>query len=190
MSLPAVFLDRDGVINEVRMAGTTASAPRTVQELAIVPGAAQVLERLANAGLRLFVVSNQPDVARGDLSLQAVEAINAVLCRELPLDAVYYCPHDTPDGCTCRKPQPGLLLRAAAEWDIDLGRSWLVGDRWVDLLAAQRAGVEPILLQRPWSWQPTSAGPPPAGLAPSGVGESLGHCVDIILGSASSGAAG
>src|SRR5260370_38221899 len=111
----AVFLDRDGVLNEVRMEGATASTPRTVAELQILPTARADLGRLREAGYVLLVVSNQPDVARGDLSLDAVEEINRALRIALPIDAVYGCPHDTGDGCDCRKPKPGPIRAGPPE---------------------------------------------------------------------------
>ena len=177
----AVFLDRDGVLNEVRMAGGVASGPRRVGELHIVPGARAGLLRLKAAGLTLIVVSNQPDVARGDLSAAALEEINQALRAALPVDAVYVCPHDTADGCDCRKPSPGLITAGAAALGVDLARSCLVGDRWVDLAAARAAGIDAILLRRPWSWAPTSAGRPPQDLAPVYAGETLEACIDFIL---------
>lgn len=176
----AVFLDRDGVLNEVRMEGSTASTPRTVAELQILPTARADLGRLRQAGYVLLVVSNQPDIARGDLSLQAVEEINRALRTALPVDAVYFCPHDTRDGCACRKPKPGLIQAGAREWGVDLGRSWLIGDRWVDLAAAEAAGVGALLVERPWSWDATSIGGPPEGLAARFTGD-LRACVDFIL---------
>ncbi len=176
----AVFLDRDGVLNEVRMEGATASTPRTVAELRILPTAKADLGRLREAGYVLLVVSNQPDVARGDLSLDAVEEINRALRTALPIDAVYVCPHDTRDGCACRKPKPGLIRAGAREWGVDLARSWLIGDRWVDLAAAGAAGIDGLLVERPWSWDATSIGGPPEGLAARFTGD-LRACVDFIL---------
>ncbi len=176
----AVFLDRDGVLNEVRMEGATASTPRTVAELQILPTAKADLGRLREAGYVLLVVSNQPDVARGDLSLDAVEEINRALRGSLPIDAVYVCPHDTRDGCACRKPKPGLIRTGAREWGVDLARSWLIGDRWVDLATAEAAGIDGLLVERPWSWDATSIGGPPEGLAARFTGD-LRACVDFIL---------
>ena len=176
----AVFLDRDGVLNEVRMEGATASTPRTVAELRILPTAKADLGRLREAGYVLLVVSNQPDVARGDLSLDAVEEINRALRTALPIDAVYVCPHDTRDGCACRKPKPGLIRTGAREWGVDLARSWLIGDRWVDLATAEAAGIDGLLVERPWSWDATSIGGPPEGLAARFTGD-LRACVDFIL---------
>jgi D-glycero-D-manno-heptose 1,7-bisphosphate phosphatase len=178
----AVFLDRDGVLNEVRMEGTTASTPRTVAELRILPTAKSDLTRLRAAGYLLLVVSNQPDVARGDLSLDAVEEINRALRDALPIDAVYCCPHDTSDGCPCRKPKPGLIHAGARQWGVDLARSWLIGDRWVDIAAAEAAGIEALLVERSWSWDATSIGRPPPGLRPTFASPSLTGCIDFVLG--------
>ncbi len=178
---PGVFLDRDGVLNEVRMDGETASTPRTVQELHIYPDARRELERLRDAGFVLIVVSNQPDIARGDLTVGAVEEINAELTRLLPLDGVSYCPHDSRDGCVCRKPKPGLVLAAADRWGVDLSRSSLIGDRWVDIAAAASAGIDGILLRRPWSWDATSQGRPPPDLVPTASFDTLAGCVDFVL---------
>lgn len=180
---PAVFLDRDGVVNEVRMDGPVARGPRDVDELEVTAEAVRGLERLRAAGLVLLVVSNQPDVARGEISPAALRRINERLVEVLPIDAVYCCPHDNRQGCGCRKPKPGLILAAARKWDVDLGRSCLIGDRWVDLAAAGAAGIDGILLQRDYSWSATSAGEAPAGLRPCFAGRGIGECVDFILGS-------
>jgi D-glycero-D-manno-heptose 1,7-bisphosphate phosphatase len=180
---PCVFLDRDGVVNEVRMAGGVAGGPRDVGELRIPAGASAQLDRLRVAGFLLIVVSNQPDVARGGVPREAVERINARLKDALGLDAVYWCPHDNDDGCTCRKPLPGMLLDAAAAWGIDLSRSCLIGDRWVDLVAAAAAGVAGILLESPHSWAATSRGAPPAGLTAVHAAPTLEGCIDHVLAS-------
>lgn len=180
---PAVFLDRDGVLNEVRLVGGAAATPRGVDELRIVPTARPQLERLRSRGFLLLVVSNQPDVARGDLSPATLEQMNAALRQALPVDAVYCCPHDTSDACLCRKPKPGLIKAGAQEWGVDLSRSCLVGDRWVDIAAASASGIDGLLLSRPWSWDATSIGNPPTGLVPRFSGASLEDCVDFIMGS-------
>ena len=178
-----VFLDRDGVVNEVRMAGDVASCPRDVDELRIPDEVPAEMQRLKAAGFVLIVVSNQPDVARGDLPREAVERINRHLVEALSFDAVYWCPHDNADGCHCRKPLPGLILDAARDRGIDLARSCLIGDRWVDLAAAQAAGIDGILLERPHSWLPTSQGSPPEDLSARHTSGTLSGCVDFILSS-------
>jgi histidinol-phosphate phosphatase family protein len=163
-SRPAVFLDRDGVLNEVRLDNGMPRPPASVAELRVVDGAREALERLRNAGFTLVVVTNQPDVPRGATTREAVEEINAALRARLPIDALYACYHDTADGCDCRKPRPGLLQRAARDLGLDLTRSWLLGDRWVDVAAAGAAGVPSVLVVRPYSWRPSSDGAPPAKL--------------------------
>jgi D-glycero-D-manno-heptose 1,7-bisphosphate phosphatase len=95
----------------------------------------------------LIVATNQPDVARGDQSRENVERMNAVLRERLPLDDIVVCYHDDTNDCSCRKPQPGLLVDAAQRWSIDLTRSFMVGDRWRDVEAGNRAGCLTVLVR-------------------------------------------
>src|SRR6266480_609336 len=112
---PAVFLDRDGVINRTFVRDGVPHPPASIDELEILPGVTDALHRLHAMGLPLIVVTNQPDVARGTQTRDAVERINDHLRQSLPLTAIYVCYHDDADRCDCRKPKPGMLLRAAAE---------------------------------------------------------------------------
>jgi D-glycero-D-manno-heptose 1,7-bisphosphate phosphatase len=149
---PAVFLDRDGVINRTTVRDGTPYPPQTLSEVEILPGVPEALERLAKLGFKLIVVTNQPDVARGTQTRGAVEMINALLMSRLPqLSAAYVCYHDTPDNCDCRKPKPGMLLRAAEEHGIDLAKSFMVGDRWGDVVAGAAAGCKTLLIDLPYS---------------------------------------
>jgi D-glycero-D-manno-heptose 1,7-bisphosphate phosphatase len=143
----AVFLDRDGVINRAVLLNGLPHPPQSVQDLEILPGVAEALALLKAAGFRLVVVTNQPDVARGSQTREAVEAINGALRRALPLDAVKVCYHDDADRCSCRKPAPGMLIQAAEELGVDLGRSYMVGDRWKDIEAGRGAGTTTILVE-------------------------------------------
>jgi D-glycero-D-manno-heptose 1,7-bisphosphate phosphatase len=138
----AVFLDRDGVINKSIVRSGKPYPPASVAELEILPGVPEALERLKAAGFLVIVVSNQPDVARGTAARADVEAINASLGRALPIDEFRMCYHDSSDGCDCRKPNPGMLLAAARERSLDLAGSYMVGDRWRDVEAGQRAGCK------------------------------------------------
>jgi len=175
----ASFLDRDGVIAESRAHAGAPRPPESVDDVAIPAGVADALGSLRRDGYLLVVITNQPDVARGTTTRATVDAINDHLCDVLPIDAVYTCAHDG-DACACRKPQPGLLVEAARDHDIDLPRSWLIGDRWVDVAAGRAAGVRTVLLERDYSWSPTSQGPPPTGLRPDAVGADLAGCVAAI----------
>jgi len=142
----AVFLDRDGVINRAVLRGGLPYPPQSVQDLEILPGVTDALADLKAAGFRLVVVTNQPDVARGVQTREGVEAIHAFLLRALPLDGVKVCYHDDAECCACRKPAPGMILEAAREQDVDLARSYMVGDRWKDIEAGERAGTTTILI--------------------------------------------
>jgi D-glycero-D-manno-heptose 1,7-bisphosphate phosphatase len=142
----AVFLDRDGVLVEAVMKEGKPYAPLSAETFVIVPGARECLEKLKAAGFPLICVTNQPEIARGNLSEGVLEEMHSALLASLALDSILVCPHDDPDGCDCRKPKPGLLLRAAGEFGIDLGASYLIGDRWRDVDAAHAAGVTAVLL--------------------------------------------
>jgi D-glycero-D-manno-heptose 1,7-bisphosphate phosphatase len=144
----AVFLDRDGVLVESTVRDGVPQSARSLEEMQVLPGVARACERLRAAGFVLIVVTNQPDVARGTLSAEAVAEMHHELRQRLPVDDIAVCLHDDADGCDCRKPQPGLLLAAAERWRIDLATSFLVGDRWRDVEAAHRAGCRAILVDR------------------------------------------
>lgn len=142
----AVFLDRDGVLNLAVLRENKPYPPASVSEMKIVPDAPDCLARLRDAGYVLIVVTNQPDVARGTQSRQAIEEMHAALSSAMPLDAIYVCVHDGPDDCSCRKPKPGMLLAAAADWGIDLAQSFMIGDRWRDIDAGASAGCRTVFL--------------------------------------------
>lgn len=142
----AVFLDRDGVINRAVVRDGKPYPPQTVEALEILPGVADALASLREAGFRLVVVTNQPDVARGTQSREVIEAMHARLMAELPLDECRVCLHDSGDGCRCRKPRPGMLEDAAREAGIDLTASYMVGDRWRDVDAGRAAGCTTIFI--------------------------------------------
>ncbi len=144
----AVFLDRDGVINAAVVRDGKPYPPARVEDVEILPGVAGALADLKRAGYVLVVVTNQPDVARGTQKREVVEAIHALLRRDLPLDAIYACYHDDAEHCACRKPAPGMLIDAARDLDLDLPRSFMVGDRWRDTDAGIAAGCRAIFINR------------------------------------------
>jgi D-glycero-D-manno-heptose 1,7-bisphosphate phosphatase len=142
----AVFLDRDGVLNKAFIRNGKPFSPDTVEEMIIVPDAADALNRLRRHGFRLIVATNQPDIARKRLTREQVDAMNGHLRSKLPLDAVEVCTHDDADNCDCRKPKPGLLLNAAKRDGIALDESFMVGDRYRDIEAGHSAGCRTILI--------------------------------------------
>ena len=136
----AVFLDRDGVINKSLLVDGIPTPPRSLEQLKVLPGVIAGLEILRKNEFELVVVTNQPDVPRGKMLKQVVEAIHMNLEAELRIHHFYTCFHDDADDCQCRKPKPGLLKQAAGELNLDLRNSFLVGDRWRDILAGQSVG--------------------------------------------------
>ena len=146
MTRRAVFLDRDGVINRAIVRDGKPYPPSSLAELEILPGVPDALAQLRAAGFRLIVVTNQPDVARGMQTRLEVEAVHSMLQFYLPLDEFRVCYHDNADRCGCRKPEPGMLLEAAREASLDLSASFLIGDRWRDIEAGQRAGCAALFI--------------------------------------------
>ncbi|MBN1668972.1 MAG: HAD family hydrolase [Anaerolineales bacterium] len=145
---PAIFLDRDGVIIE-----NCPDYVRSWEQVEIYPQAVRALQRLAQLPYPLVIITNQSAVGRGLISRETADQINARLLEALHaagarLAAVYLCPHAPQDHCNCRKPQPGLLLQAAADLQLDLPNSWLVGDALTDLGAGRAAGVGRLALLR------------------------------------------
>ena len=152
----AVFVDRDGVINEPVWDRRTQTfeSPYRPEDVTLVPGAAQGLAQLA--AFKLVLVSNQPSAAKGQTTLEALAAVHERVVQELrragvELDGVYYCHHhpDFTGPCACRKPAPGMLRDAAAALDLDLPRSWMIGDADTDVTAAHAAGCKVVLVEHP-----------------------------------------
>ena len=136
----AVFLDRDGVINEPRIEKGLPFAPVHLSEVKIIEAAAKSIDLLRKRGFEIIVVTNQPDVARGKTSLTEVDRINNYLGEKTGIDHFYTCYHDDLDYCECRKPKIGLLRQAAIDLNIDLNSSFMIGDRWRDIEAGQAVG--------------------------------------------------
>lgn len=142
----AVFLDRDGVLNRAIVKNGRPHPPQTLNVLQIPEDVPQALQTLKKAGFLLICITNQPDVARGTQRREAVEEMNAFLQSSLSLEEIMVCYHDNEDGCSCRKPQPGLLHEAASRYGVDLPSSFMVGDRWKDVETGRRAGCITILI--------------------------------------------
>ncbi|GAC1579640.1 MAG: D-glycero-beta-D-manno-heptose 1,7-bisphosphate 7-phosphatase [Candidatus Elarobacter sp.] len=151
MSRPAAFLDRDGTIIE------DTGFVRDPDAIRVLPTVVEALRLLAEHGYATVVVTNQSGVARGYFDESAVHAVNDALARALAgdgvaLDAWYHCPHYGED-CDCRKPAPGMIVRAAADHDIDLTRSAVVGDRGSDIELAHGVGIPGVLVPGPQAYR-------------------------------------
>jgi mannose-1-phosphate guanylyltransferase/phosphomannomutase len=156
-SKPAIFVDRDGVLN------TEIDGVHLPEQLALLDGVGEAVRRANQAGIPVICVTNQPDIAKGFLTTEALDAVHAALDTRLAeagayLDDLLYCPHHPEQGwpnevvqlkieCTCRKPRPGMLLQAARSHNLDLAHSWLIGDRHADIAAAHAAGARGALVK-------------------------------------------
>jgi D-glycero-D-manno-heptose 1,7-bisphosphate phosphatase len=177
---PAVFLDRDGTVNEEM------GYINHLSRLVLLPQAAPAIRRLNEAGLKVVVVTNQSGAARGYFPLSLVDRVHARLKELLAaggarVDAIYTCLHGPAEDCPCRKPRPGLLFQAARELNLDLGHSYLVGDRYKDVETAQGAGAKGILVLTGYGrgeYQHFAAAWPEP---PAYVAEDLAAAVDWIL---------
>lgn len=148
---PAVFLDRDGVINRRRP-----DHVKRWDEFEFLPGVLEALAELRTLDATVLIVTNQSVVGRGLITVEALRAIHQRMLREIEaagghVSAIYACLHAPADGCACRKPKPQLLQRAAADFGLDLSASIMVGDSPTDVAAARAAGVRPVLIQDPSS---------------------------------------
>ena len=147
----AVFLDRDGVISRSEVRRGKPYAPRRLEDFRLLPGVAKAAQSLKRAGFLVIVVTNQPDIGNGLVHAAVVEAMHAKLRSRLAVDDIRVCPHRQDEGCSCRKPKPGMLLAAAKRWKIDLKNSYLVGDRDGDIFAGRAAGCHTVLINRDYS---------------------------------------
>lgn len=146
----ALFLDRDGILNRVVMREGSPASPRVPGEFELLEGAADLVRAAREAGWLTIVVTNQPDIGRGLMRPADLEAMHRMLADAVEVDDIEVCT-DGDDTSPRRKPNPGMLLDAAAKWGIHLGRSWLVGDSGKDLGAGRAAGVRTILLETPYN---------------------------------------
>jgi D-glycero-D-manno-heptose 1,7-bisphosphate phosphatase len=167
---PAVFLDRDGVLNDIVVRNAEPGSPRSLDEFQTAPDLHDIL-RLGKAGLLLFIITNQPDIARGLVTPSMVGAMVDRIRALVPVDDFRICAHDDADGCSCRKPKPGMIFDLARFWRVDLAQSYVVGDTWRDMDAARAAGCRSILIRRPYN----------AEVVADAYADTLGAAVDFVL---------
>jgi D-glycero-D-manno-heptose 1,7-bisphosphate phosphatase len=147
---PGVFIERDGILNSVRVERERQVTPLTLDQFHLNTEVLPLLHELKAAGLLLIVTTNQPGLSRGYQSRRELDRMHQLLRATFPVDDLLVCPHEDGDRCPCRKPKAGLLVEAAYKWGIDLNRSFVVSDKWQDAEAARRAGSTSLLVQSPW----------------------------------------
>ena len=142
----AVFLDRDGVINKAFVKDGLPTSPNSLDELEVLPGVKESIKNLKKLNFICLVVTNQPDVQRGKINKNTVIEMNNFLKEEIKFDDIFVCYHDDSDNCNCRKPKPGLILQASKKWNVDIKKSFMIGDRWRDIQAGNNAGCKTIFI--------------------------------------------
>lgn len=142
----AVFFDRDGVLNKAIIKDGLPYPPKGMDDLEINEGALELISSLKAKNFKVFVFTNQPDIARGKTTRRTVDLINSFIQEELGIDDVVVCPHDNSDNCLCRKPKPGMLEYLAKKYIVNLKNSFVVGDREKDIIAGQKVKCKTIFL--------------------------------------------
>src|ERR1017187_10172614 len=147
---PAVFIERDGILNLDRVERDQPMPPLFLEQMEPKTEAIEPLRQLKAAGFLLIATTNQPGVSHGSLSRRELDRIHSVLRQMFCLDDIFICPHDANDCCPCRKPKPGLLTEAAFKWHVNMERSFVISNKWQDAEAAHIAGCTSLLISSPW----------------------------------------
>jgi D-glycero-D-manno-heptose 1,7-bisphosphate phosphatase len=147
---PAVFVERDGILNHDLVEKNQPVSPLCVEQLAPNTEAIGLLRQIKAAGFLLIATTNQPKLSCGELSRRELDRMHDILRRIFPLDDILVCPHDATDFCPCRKPKPGLLIEAAYKWHLSLDRCLVISNKWQDAEAALNAGCTSVLIASPW----------------------------------------
>jgi D-glycero-D-manno-heptose 1,7-bisphosphate phosphatase len=142
----ALFLDLDGIILETGMKDGKIISAQKVSEAVLIEGVREALSESKTRGFLNIVITNQPEISRGRYKVRDLRKLNKWLLNQLPVDAIYVCPHDDDDICQCRKPKPGLIEAAVLDFNVDRKLSYMVGDRWKDVEAAQNADISAFFI--------------------------------------------
>lgn len=146
-SRSALFLDRDGVVNYTIVKNNKPFPPLSIEELEIIPEIKQSIQFAKNNDMKVFVITNQPDVSRGLVTKNVIENINLFIMSNLDIDEIFTCYHDNQDNCECRKPKPGAFFALSQKYNINLSKSIMVGDRAKDIEAAKNANCPSIFIK-------------------------------------------
>jgi D-glycero-D-manno-heptose 1,7-bisphosphate phosphatase len=146
----AVFLERDGIFNQVRVERNHPVTPLSLEAFQVRLEVLPLVRRLKEAGLLVLVTTNQPGLTRGYQSRRELDRMHALLRANFPIDDILVCPHDDIDQCPCRKPKPGLFIEAGYNYLLDFDRSFVLSDRWQDAEAGRASGCTSVLIQSPW----------------------------------------
>ena len=144
----AIFLDRDGVINKGYVTNGKSYAPRRIEDFKLLPYVKESIKKFINNGFLIIIVTYQPDISNGLLSLDVLYLMHNKLREKLAVTDIYFCPHSKNENCGCRKPKPGMIAKAAKKYKINFSKSFLVGDRASDIEAGKKVGCRLIFINR------------------------------------------
>lgn len=147
----AIFFDRDGVLNKLIFRDGGYYSPQKISQFELEDEAKEITKLCKSMGFLNIVISNQPDISRKKMKKSELNMMTDFLKREIAIDDVFYCTHDDRDNCKCRKPAPGLILNALKKWNIDLRKSFLVGDSWKDIEAGKQVELKSFLLDKDYN---------------------------------------
>tara|TARA_B110000444_G_C18714214_1_gene535225 strand:- start:3 stop:539 length:537 start_codon:yes stop_codon:yes gene_type:complete len=147
----AIFLDRDGVLNIPTIINGKSFAPKNLSSFRLYPYTKASLELLQNVGYKIIVVTNQPDVGNKFIKLSDLKKMHDKLHKECKIDDIFTCIHSQKDECNCRKPKTGMLEDAIYKYNIDISKSFLIGDRYSDIMAAKNINCDSIFIDRKYS---------------------------------------
>lgn len=142
----AFFFDRDGILNKAIMKDNKPFSPRSIKELVLNLELVEFIEKLKEKEFKIIIITNQPDIKYGKLNRYTLNIINSVIKKKFLIDDILICDHGKYENCECRKPKPGLLKKASEKWNIDLNKSYLIGDRWKDIEAGTIMGCNTIFI--------------------------------------------
>lgn len=146
-----IFLDRDGVVNDVVIRNSKVESPRIVQEFCVKNEFIEFYNLISQRGINLFVVSNQPDISRGLMNENELDLMNEKLNSKFNFKEIMYCKHDDKDGCYCRKPKPGMVIKLMKKHNLKRNETILVGDSWKDIEAGINSGISTIFLSQSYN---------------------------------------
>ncbi|MFC1527591.1 HAD-IIIA family hydrolase [Candidatus Neomarinimicrobiota bacterium] len=146
-----MFFDRDGVLNHLVQREGSFYSPQRFKDFHIVDEAKDVINIVKEMGFLAIVVSNQPDISRGNLKQSELDKMTDILFKKLSIDDVFYCTHDDYNDIGCRKPAPGLFIMAHGKYNLDFNKSFMIGDTWKDVEAAKNAGISMILINKDYN---------------------------------------
>ena len=144
----AVFLDRDGVLTIPKIKNGKSYAPTKVKDFKIYKNTNKQIAKLKKLGFKTLVVTNQPDVNRGIISKKILNKMHTYLKKKIKINKVFTCPHKPEELCKCRKPSPNMILKAAVLYNINLKKSFMIGDRKIDILSGKKAGCKTIFIDK------------------------------------------